>query len=625
MEHRKTAEQILQAVGGEDNVQSVVHCMTRLRFNLNENDKVQKNKIEDLDGVMGTNLSGGQFQVIIGNEVSNVYKELIANSNLSEETSNEKKSNGEKKNVVSALFEVIAGVFTPIIPAIAGAGMIKGFLALFVTLGWLTDTSQTYQILNIIGDGAFYFLPVLLAVSAARKFGGNPFIAASVGAAILHPNLATLFATGESVSFIGIPVTVVATYSSTVIPILLAIWASSYVEKWVDKVTHQSLKLIVVPTLTLLIIVPFTLIVVGPLGTVIGDYLSIGVNFLFDNAAFVSSTLLGATFSLIIMTGMHYALSPIIINGLAVNGYDYMIPAMFVANMGQAGAALAVALRTKNVKFKSLAFSTGVTALMGITEPAMYGVNMKLKKPFIAAMIGGASGGLYNGLTNTKAFVITGNAGLPGIPVLIGPTIVHAIIALIISLIVSFVVAYFIGFKDVPVADNSTEVEKTSKETTPKTEDKITSEVLVSPIKGESKPLSEVNDPTFAQEMMGKGYAILPTEGKVMSPVTGTITTIFPTKHALGITSENGAEILIHVGLDTVKLDGKHFQAVVKEGDQINAGDALLIFDMDAIKAAGYDTITPIIITNTAAYKEIANVKQQGNVAVGEDFIKVIV
>lgn len=625
MEHTKTAEQILQAVGGEDNVQSVVHCMTRLRFNLNDNDKVQKSEIENLDGVMGTNVSGGQFQVIIGNEVSNVYKELISNSNLSEETSNEKKSNGEKKNVISALFEVIAGVFTPIIPAIAGAGMIKGFLALFVTMGWLTDTSQTYQILNIIGDGAFYFLPVLLAVSAARKFGSNPFIAASVGAAILHPNLAALFASGESVSFIGIPVTVVATYSSTVIPILLAIWASSYVEKWVDKVTHQSLKLIVIPTLTLLIIVPFTLIVVGPLGTVIGDYLSIGVNFLFDNAAFVSSTLLGATFSLIIMTGMHYALSPIIINGLAVNGYDYMIPAMFVANMGQAGAALAVAVRTKNVKFKSLAFSTGVTALMGITEPAMYGVNMKLKKPFIAAMIGGASGGLYNGLTNTKAFVITGNAGLPGIPVLIGPTIVHAIIALIISLIVSFVVAYFIGFKDVPVADSSTEVEKTSKETPTKTEVEKTSEVLVSPIKGELKPLSEVNDPTFAQEMMGKGYAIVPTEGKVMSPVTGTITTIFPTKHALGITSENGAEILIHVGLDTVKLEGKHFEAVVKEGDQINAGDALLVFDVDAIKAAGYDTITPIIITNTAEYKEIANVKQQGNIAVGEEFINVIV
>lgn len=620
MDHTALAKDILKLVGGEENVQSVVHCMTRLRFTLSDNSKADRAQLENLPGVMGTNISSGQFQIIIGNNVPKVYQALVQNSHISTE-GNKAAESKEKKNPVTAVFEVIAGVFTPIIPAIAGAGMIKGFLALFVTLGWLTPESQTYAILNIIGDGAFYFLPILLAVSAARKFNTNPFIAASVGAAILHPNLAALFASGEKIEFIGIPVTVVATYSSTVIPILLAIWAASYVEKWIDRVTHQSLKLIVVPTLTLLIIVPFTLIVVGPLGTVIGDYLSTGVNFLFNNAAIVSSILLGATFSLIIMTGMHYALSPIIINGLAQNGFDYMIPAMFVANMGQAGAALAVSLRTKNTKFKSLAFTTGITALMGITEPAMYGVNMKLKRPFVAAMIGGAAGGFYNGLTGAKAFVITGNAGLPGIPVLIGPTFVHALIGMAIAFSAAIIAGYFLGFKDVETEQKaSSEPKQPIENKTLSVQPGVTAEQLFSPLQGEVRSLHTVNDATFSQEIMGKGIAIFPHQGEVVSPVHGTITTIFKTKHAIGITSDDGAEILIHVGLDTVRLDGQHFTAHLHEGSRVKPGDKIVSFDVEAIQAAGYDLVTPIIITNTDRYKQI-EAAAQGTVRAGEPLL----
>ncbi|WNS78262.1 beta-glucoside-specific PTS transporter subunit IIABC [Domibacillus sp. DTU_2020_1001157_1_SI_ALB_TIR_016] len=621
MDHTALAKDILKLVGGEENVQSVVHCMTRLRFTLSDNSKADRAQLENLPGVMGTNISSGQFQIIIGNNVPKVYQALVQNSHISTE-GNKATESKEKKNPVTAVFEVIAGVFTPIIPAIAGAGMIKGFLALFVTLGWLTPESQTYAILNIIGDGAFYFLPILLAVSAARKFNTNPFIAASVGAAILHPNLAALFASGEKIEFIGIPVTVVATYSSTVIPILLAIWAASYVEKWIDRITHQSLKLIVVPTLTLLIIVPFTLIAVGPLGTVIGDYLSTGVNFLFNNAAIVSSILLGATFSLIIMTGMHYALSPIIINGLAQNGFDYMIPAMFVANMGQAGAALAVSLRTKNTKFKSLAFTTGITALMGITEPAMYGVNMKLKRPFVAAMIGGAAGGFYNGLTGAKSFVITGNAGLPGIPVLIGPTFVHALIGLVIAFAAAIIAGYFLGFKDVETEQKaSAETKQPVENKTLSVQPGVTAEQLFSPLQGEVRSLHTVNDATFSQEIMGKGIAIFPHQGEVVSPVHGTITTIFKTKHAIGITSDDGAEILIHVGLDTVRLDGQHFTAHLHEGSRVKPGDKIVSFDVEAIQAAGYDLVTPIIITNTDRYKQIEAAAQGITVRAGEPLL----
>lgn len=293
MDYDKLSKDILQLVGGEENVQRVIHCMTRLRFNLHDNAKADRSQLEQLPGVMGTNISGEQFQIIIGNDVPKVYQAIVRHSNLSDEKS--ASSSSQKKNVLSAIFDVISGVFTPILPAIAGAGMIKGLVALAVTFGWMAENSQVHVILSAVGDGAFYFLPLLLAMSAARKFGSNPYVAAAIAAAILHPDLTALLGAGKPISFIGLPVTV-ATYSSTVIPILLAIWIASYVEKWIDRFTHSSLKLIVVPTFTLLIVVPLTLITVGPLGAILGEYLSAGVNYLFDHAGLVAMILLAGTF-----------------------------------------------------------------------------------------------------------------------------------------------------------------------------------------------------------------------------------------------------------------------------------------------------------------------------------------
>ncbi|MDS9995575.1 beta-glucoside-specific PTS transporter subunit IIABC [Bacillus atrophaeus] len=604
MDYHKVSKEILQLVGGEENVQSVIHCMTRLRFNLHDNTKADRSRLEQMDGVMGTNISGEQFQIIIGNNVPKVYKALLENSGLSEE--NTKGASGQKKNVLSALFDVISGVFTPILPAIAGAGMIKGLLALAVTFGWMAETSQAHTILTAIGDGAFYFLPMLLAVSAARKFGSNPYVAAAIAGAILHPDLTALLGSGKSISFIGLPVTA-ATYSSTVIPILLAIWMTSYVEKWIDRVTPSSLKLIVVPTLTLVIVVPVTLMTVGPLGAILGDYLSVGVNYLFDHAGIVAMILLAGTFSLIIMTGMHYALVPIMINNIAQNGHDYILPAMFLANMGQAGASFAVFLKSKNKKFKSLAFTTSITALMGITEPAMYGVNMRLKRPFAAALIGGAAGGAFYGVTGVASYIVGGNAGLPSIPIFIGPTFLYAVIGLVISFAAGTAAAYLIGFEDVQAEG--------SNETAP--EMKVDGEMIHSPIKGEVKALSEVNDSVFSAEIMGKGFAIVPEEGLAVAPVSGIITAVFKTKHAIGITSDRGAEVLIHIGLDTVQLDGRHFDVLVKEGDKVSPGDPLVSFDIEKIKAAGYDVITPVIITNTDQYAVTA-VKESGTVKTNE-------
>ncbi|MCY8825999.1 beta-glucoside-specific PTS transporter subunit IIABC [Bacillus atrophaeus] len=607
MDYHKVSKEILQLVGGEENVQSVIHCMTRLRFNLHDNAKADRCRLEQMDGVMGTNISGEQFQIIIGNNVPKVYKALLENSGLSEE--NTKGASGQKKNVLSALFDVISGVFTPILPAIAGAGMIKGLLALAVTFGWMAETSQAHTILTAIGDGAFYFLPMLLAVSAARKFGSNPYVAAAIAGAILHPDLTALLGSGKSISFIGLPVTA-ATYSSTVIPILLAIWMTSYVEKWIDRVTPSSLKLIVVPTLTLVIVVPVTLITVGPLGAILGDYLSVGVNYLFDHAGIVAMILLAGTFSLIIMTGMHYALVPIMINNIAQNGHDYILPAMFLANMGQAGASFAVFLKSKNKKFKSLAFTTSITALMGITEPAMYGVNMRLKRPFAAALIGGAAGGAFYGVTGVASYIVGGNAGLPSIPIFIGPTFLYAVIGLVISFAAGTAAAYLIGFEDVQAEGSNETAEKAP-------EMKVDGEMIHSPIKGEVKALSEVNDSVFSAEIMGKGFAIVPEEGLAVAPVSGIITAVFKTKHAIGITSDRGAEVLIHIGLDTVQLDGRHFDVLVKEGDNVSPGDPLVSFDIEKIKAAGYDVITPVIITNTDQYAVTA-VKESGTVKTNE-------
>lgn len=613
MNKNELSKEILRLVGGEENIDQVTHCMTRLRFNLNDNNRADKAALQKTDGVMGVMINGGQFQVIIGNDVPVVYNELIGNMS----GSTEKKATGEKvdkkkQNPLSKLFDFISGIFTPILPAITGAGMIKGIVALLVALGWMGTDNSTYVILSAIGDGAFYFLPIVLAVSAARKLGSNMYIAAAIGAAILHPTVTTLLGSGETVTFASLPV-VAATYSSSVIPIAIAVWLASYVEKAVDKITHASLKLIIVPTVTLLVIVPLTLIAVGPLGVIIGDGLTGGISWLFENTGLFAGLLLGGTMSLLTITGMHYALVPIVIASIAQLGYDYLIPIMMVANFAQAGSALGVSLRTKNSKLKSLSMSTSITAFMGITEPAMYGVNMRLKKPFISALIGGAVGGAFLSLFKVKAYVIGGLTGLSGIPMVLGATFVYSVIGFAIGVGVAAIVTYILGFEDEPEAAAAPVMEAapraaasvTAASAVTRVEPTMVNEEVFSPIAGEVKPLSEVNDPAFSEEIMGQGFAIQPSEGRVVSPVNGTVFSLSKSGHAIGLVSDSGAEMLIHIGIDTVKLKGLHFSPKVTAGTKVSVGDLLMEFDHVEIEKAGYSTITPVIITNIQQYKSI--------------------
>lgn len=603
MDKQQLSKDILKLVGGEENIDQVTHCMTRLRFNLNDNNQADRETLKNTPGVMGVTENGGQFQVIIGNEVSEVYKALVNNMSMKPSAKSAPKGEKKQRNPISALFDFISGMFTPILPAIAGAGMIKGIVSILVALGWMTNTSSTYIILSAVGDGAFYFLPIILAVSAAKKMGSNVYVGAALAAGLMHPTIGALFQDGNT-SFAGI--TVIATsYASSVIPIVIAIWIAAYVERAIERITHSSLKLIVVPTVTLLVMVPLTLIAIGPLGGIIGNGLSGGISWLFDNASILASILIGGTMSVLIITGMHYALLPLAVGSIATLGYDFIIPLMFAANMAQGGAAFGVGFKSKNSQTKSLSYSTGLTALMGITEPAMYGINMKFKKPFIAALIGGAVGGAFLGTFSVKAYFI-GSVGLPGAAAFVGPNIsnlLYALTAAVIAFVVASVITYLMGFQEEAPASSPSAMTVT----TPvgAESNKLQDEQIFSPMNGEVKPLSLVPDPAFSEEIMGKGFAIQPAEGRAVSPINGTVVSVSKSGHAIGLVSDLGAEMLIHIGIDTVKLKGQFFSPKVQAGTKVSVGDLLMEFDREEIEKAGYNMITPIIITNMDQYTEI--------------------
>lgn len=620
-DYKKLAATIIELVGGEKNVSAVTHCATRLRFNLNDDSKAQTDKIKSTKGVMGVVNKGGQYQVVIGSDVQNVYREILQLGSFEDSNSGEEQ---EKKGPIVKVLDTIAGIFTPIIPAITGAGMLKAVMALLVTFGVITAESQTYQFLNFFADAAFYFLPILIANSAAKKFRCNSYMAMSIGGVLLHPNFINMVDTakeaGEGLEFIGIPVSLVS-YSSSVIPIILAIWFMSFVEPFADKISPKPVKFFTKPLLTLIITAPVTLIVLGPLGNIIGDGIASGINFLNAYASWLVPLIVGTFTPLMVMTGMHYGLIPIGINNIATAGFDTVVgPGMLGSNIAQGGASLAVAVRTKNSEVRQLATSAGITAVCGITEPAMYGISLRFKKPLIAAMIGGGVSGLFLGITGVGRYT-SGSPGLLALPGYIGTegfrNITFACIGAAIAFIVSFVVSFVLGIDDPVEESREEEIEGENHIS------EVRESVLYAPIKGKAVPLSEVNDPTFAEEILGKGAAIIPAEGKIYSPIDGEVTAIFDTKHAIALKNEDGLEVLIHVGLDTVKLGGKHFTTHVVSGQKVQKGQLILEFDMSAILSKGYDIITPIIISNVNDYNDINVIVTNKNIEIGDTFISV--
>lgn len=626
MDYAIVAKKILEKIGGESNVNSVQHCMTRLRFTLKDESKVDDDAIKKIKGVMGVARQGGQYQIIIGNDVGRCYKELIKLGSFSESQSSEVK---EKKGIINNILDIVSGCMSATMPAIIGAGMIKVLLVILPMLGILSNTSQTYELLNALGDATFYFLPLILVISSSKKFNINPYTLAAVIGVMVYPNFIGLVDAGEKISLFGLPVAS-ASYAYSVIPVIMMAWIMQYVEKLSDKITPAVTKNFLKPMLTLLIALPIALVVIGPIGFYAGELLSNAMVLVYDKSGWLAIMIMGALMPLLVMTGMHWAFIPLSI--MNINnpniGFDaLLLVAMLSSNLAQASSCLAVFLKSKNKDLKQVAGASSISAfLAGVTEPAMYGVTLKYKKPLYACMIAGGVSGLYAGFVGLKCYVFATPALISLVQFIDpngGSNFTNALITVGITVVLAFVLTWILGFED-PANEEEEEVtvEEVAAEEV-KDELGESNSIVLSPIEGKAVSLKQVNDVTFSEEIMGKGAAIIPTVGRAVAPVDGTVSALFETKHAIGLTGDNGVEILIHIGLDTVKLGGKHFTAHVKSGDKVKAGDLLVEFDIEGIKKEGYDVITPVLVTNTHDYKDILSLIDR-DVKEKEELIKAV-
>ena len=627
MDYDSTAKKILQRVGGKDNVLNLVHCMTRLRFTLKDESIVDDEAVKKTKGVMGVMKKGGQYQIIIGNDVANVYAELNKLGNFSNKAPQKTSEKKEKQNVFSMLMDTISGIMAPVIPAIIGAAMIKVLLTLLPMIHVLDTSGNTYNLLSVMGDGAFFFMPVLIAISAAKKFGTNTYYAASIALIMLHPNFISMMSAAdeaeETIRFLGfLPVTY-ASYAYSVIPIILAVWSLKYVEKLADKITPVVTKNFLKPMLVVLIEAPIALIVLGPLGAICGNVLSDIVYAVHDRLGFIAIGIVAGIYPFVVMAGMHHAFTPIKLGVIATTGFEnFICIGELCSNMAQGAASLAVSVKSKNKDFKQIAGSSAFSALFaGITEPALYGVTLRLKRPMLGACIGAAVGGLFGGFFQMKCFGIA----TPAIVTIVqyveedrAASLLIAAATILLTVVVTFIATMIIGFEDI-VDEDEDETPASDVSIESKEEADIT---VPSPLSGKAVPLSEVKDATFSQEILGKGAAIIPDKGVVYAPFDGKIDVMFETGHALGLTADNGVELLIHVGMDTVNLEGKYFYPKKATGDTIKKGDILLEFDMDGIINAGYDITTPVVVSNTEKYTDIVSLKE-GKTAMLEDLVKI--
>lgn len=609
MDWEKLAQIILDEVGGPANIENVMHCATRLRLNLYDDTQAIKNmaKIDNLDGVLGVVNQGGQFQVIVGNDVPVLYDDFVKlyKNGGSIKAHTEDTRNKKEKKGVKRVLDIISGIFLPVIPAMAGSGMLKALLIVMSMLGWLKPTSQSYLILSFVSDTVFYFLPVMLAHSASVKLKTNPYVSMIMGAMLINPNFVQMVQLAlknhGSIKLFGLPVTL-ATYSSSVVPVLLAIWAMSYIEPLIDRIIPKMMHTIFTPLVELLVMTPLTFVVLAPIGTWLGDGLAGVITWINGYAGWAIPLIIGVLSPLLVMTGMHYALISVAINNLAKVGWENIIgPGMLVSNIAQGGAALAVATKTKDEKLRALGISTGLSAVLGITEPALYGINLRYQKPLISAMVGGGLGGLFLGIMKVRRFQQV-PPGLLSLPSFIGNDINNlwfAVIGLLIAFVSSYVLQLFLGLPQ----ELKPEIDKKNGHNFIN---------IKSPLSGEVETLSDVNDVVFAQEMLGQGNAIFPEDGKIYAPFNGYVKVFnSKTKHAIGLVNEEGVELLIHCGLDTVKLKGQGFKAYIKQNQEVKEGKLMLEMDVNLISKKGFDPIVMVLVTNYKHFTKVKTSKQQ--------------
>ncbi|WP_042144324.1 beta-glucoside-specific PTS transporter subunit IIABC [Paucisalibacillus sp. EB02] len=590
MKYKKIADEIIQKIGGEENIESATHCMSRLRFVLKDELKADDISVENIQGVKGVMKQAGQYQIIIGGDVADVFQAFPNNVRNTTGEGEQNKSSKQKglKGYFASIFDYVSGSLVAALPAIIGAGMVKLVAVILVLAGM--ENTQTHEVLNIIGDTGFYFLPVIIAYTAARKLNTDVVLAIVVSSILIHPLLIEAM-TGEGLAFLGIPI-YSANYANAVVPPLFAVWILKLVLKFVDKITPGWTKAIFRPLLGLIFTIPIVLIVFAPLGAIIGEGLSYVAQVTSEYVPWLTKAILSAFMPLIIMTGMHHALNPIAFSSHAALGFDsFLMPMMLANNFAMGAACLAVGIKSKSKDLKSIAWTSGISAsIAGITEPGLFGVLIRLKRPLVAGMIGSGVAGIFVGILNVKSFAFA-SPGIVSMIQFISPegaaNLINAIIVAVIASIVAFIMVFVLGFKDL-------RKNKTTNNNSASTQ----VNELLSPMEGKAISIEEVKDATFSKKLLGDGLAIVPSIGKVYSPVNGTIKVMFKTGHAIGLLSENGDEILIHVGLDTVKLDGEGFTPKVNDGDQVKVGDLLLEFDIPYIQSQGYDITTPIVITN---------------------------
>lgn len=608
MEKRELAKKIIDFLGGPDNINNYWHCVTRLRFTINNDEKAQLPEIKKLPGVLGTTIKNNQYQVIIGPGVDTLFSEIEQILGTSKNEDDDSKKETSHKISGKLILDVISGVFQPILPALVAGGMLKGILAIVLAITPSLEKSNTMALFNLIADVPFYFLPFLLAISSSRKFKLNEFLGICMAGALLYPTFVAKIASGNSgLTLFGLKIPVF-NYATSVFPVILGVGLMAIIYHFIDRFIPDVLKLVVVPAITLIIAVPLAMWILAPLGAYGGLYLAKGIVWLFNKAGLLAGFLLGFFMPLIVLTGMHQSTSPIQIQNIATLGYDYLLPVSFVHNLAESGAALGTSLRMKDKELRAAGLSTSFSAFIGISEPALYTVNVIHKTSMLAAMCGSGFGGMLTVLLGVKcyAFVMPGITSLP-VYVKAGQgftNVLLMIVCLVASFLVSALVALILGGK-------------VNKENTAKSTTKSRVEI-VSPTSGKIVSLEDVNDPVFSKKTMGEGFAVKPVSDEIYAPVSGKVTMLAKTKHGIGITTSEGMEVLLHLGIDTVELKGEPFQLFVHEGDQVTAGQKIALMDIKQIERSGKDPTVIFVITNSKdKVGKIAFAHDEGAIAFG--------
>lgn len=619
--YEQLAKEIVEHVGGEKNINSLTHCVTRLRFKLKDEKSADESFLKQLDGVITVMKSGGQFQVVIGNHVPDVYAEVVKVANISTE-STEKVESGDSKKIMDKFIDIISGVFQPVLGIMSAAGMLKGFNILFSVMGLYSDTSGAYQLFNAMSDVLFMFLPVFLGYTSAKKFGLKPMIGMLLGLSLCYPAiqlsalseagkpLYTLFANSGVFStpiymeFFNVPI-ITMDYTSTVLPVIFIVYVAAKCQSFLEKRIPDVLKLFMVPMLTIVISMTLGFLVIGPLATYASNLIAEGVMLIRSFSPMLAGAFIGFFWQILVIFGLHWGIIPLYVNNIATLGYDNVMMPFFATTFAQTAVVFAMMLKTKDKQLKALTASSVISGIFGITEPAIYGITLPRKKPFIISCIASGIAGAYYGYANLREYIF-GGMGIFEFPAMINPEtkgmgdIWVALIGLAIAIPIAFILT-MIFYKD-----EETEAPKVEKTVTKETTRLETSpQAIYSPMEGQVIPLSDIKDEAFSQGLLGKGVGLIPTKGKLYAPFTGTVVSIFPTKHAIGLVSESGIEVLIHVGLDTVQMEGEGFTTFVEQGAKVEKGQHILSFDIEKIKAAGFSVETPIVITNSDDFMDI--------------------